>query len=171
MSAWTEAAVRELEVELNRLDLDTEAKRAGLERAQAEYDAAIAEQATVRGMPDWARRKQARQAAEEPAVAASMHQFSTVLATESTPLAQTELCMRVLTQFGRDTQTVEVRKSLNQAGYDFTQAQVRAALKYLARKKNPPIKSVRPGVWRLTGAPFPAGSAAVPAANGAGGSP
>jgi len=156
---------------LNRLDLDTEAKRAGLERAQAEYDAVLAEQATVRGMLDWARRKQAQRVTEEPAVAASMHQLGVVLAAEPVPPSQTELCVRVLTQFGRDTETVEVRKSLNQAGYDFTQAQVRAALKYLARKKNAPVKSVRPGVWRLTGAPFPAGPAGVPAANGAGGSP
>jgi hypothetical protein len=193
MDTWAEQAVRELEVDLRRLDLDAEAKRVALERAQADYDAVIAEQATVRGMLDWARKRRSQQAAEPaPAILdsamAAADAGSTAVpllgvisagapvagqAVEAEPPAQTELCVNVLTQLGRPADTAEVRRSLEQAGYPFSQTQVRSALKYLAGKKKPPVESVRPGVWQLTGAGafVPAGSESVLAMNGTGGSP
>ncbi len=57
MDSWAEEAVRELEVDLKRLELDGEAKRTALERAQSDYEAVMAEQTTVRRMLEWAAKK------------------------------------------------------------------------------------------------------------------
>jgi multidrug resistance efflux pump len=182
MDTWADVAVRELEVELKRLDLDADAKRAGLERLQADYDAVIAEQATVRGMLDWTRKKQAAESASaesaESTVTADLNGHGTLAAVapaavqpeEAEPEAQTELCIKVLTQLGRPAETAEIRRHLEQAGYTLNQTQVRSALKYMAAKKNPRVQSIRPGLWVLTGASFPAVPALIPAMDGAGGS-
>jgi len=193
MEAWPEEAARELEAELKRLDLDGETKRVQLERAQAEYNAVTAEQATMRGLLDWIRKRHPQQAAEPISDADSMaedsrdigsivrHAADTVTEVVPAPVqpaeaespTQADLCKRELRQLGHDAETAEIRRRLEQAGYKFSQSQVRSSLKYLARKKNPEVESVRPGVWRLLSAPeyVPLESANVPAMNGAGGSP
>jgi hypothetical protein len=166
MDTWTESAMRELEVELKRLELDVEAKRVAAEQAQAAYEAVLAEQAMVRRMFEWTRGRQVR-GAEEPAPA-SMPIVVSPQAELAHPIIS-ELCIQVLTQLGGPVATTEVRQRLEQAGYEFRQDQVRSALKYLAsKKKNPPVEGVRPGVYRLRGRTgyVPPESASVPAMNG-----
>jgi hypothetical protein len=187
MDTWAEQAVRELEVDLKRLDLDAEAKRTALEHAQAAYEAVVAERATVRGMLDWAIKKLPVQAdaaevvLEPAAVSVQAHAFRQPGTTEQP--TQTDLAVHALRQLGGRANTAQVRERLEQAGYQYDQTQIRSALKYLAKKKNPQVEGLGPGEWRLLGeveyvpdeptaVPDMNGTkGVVPAMNGQGGSP
>ena len=139
LDTWTGTAVRELEVELRRLDLDAETKRTDAERAQAEYDAVLTQQVTVRRMLEWARKKQAQQV-EEP----TLPEDSPVLEAELVSPPQTDLCIRALMQIGRPATTAEIRERLQRAGYQYDQTQLRSAMKYLSRKKIPQSRQSDP---------------------------
>lgn len=182
MSTWANEAVRELETELNRLGLEAEAKRVEVERAQAAYDAVLAEQATVSQMLEWARLRAIQRSAESPAGAATADGASQPSAESPAPVAlpvselpaQTDLVVRALRQLGGEAESVAIRERLEQAGYAYDQTQVRSALKYLSRKKDSPVESLRPGLWRLRSMTVPYGpleSAQGTLPNGNGGSP
>jgi hypothetical protein len=178
MNAWAELAVRELKVELKRLDLDAEAKRTTLDRAQAEYEAVMAERATVRGMLDWAVKKVPVQELELPEPLLEMRRVN-VSAPVSPPPgaierpAQTDLAIHALRQLGGRASTAQVRELLEGAGYQYDQTQVRSALKYLANKKNPQVEAAGVSMWRLRDEAEEVAyeSESVPAVNGTRGSP
>jgi len=173
MDTWAEEAVRELQVELKRLDLDAETKRAALERAQADYDTVMAEQATVREMLTWASKRLPVQDVVEVTPTLRVQAYASRQLSVAGPPAQTDLAIQALRQLGGSATTVQVREQLEQAGYQYNQTQIRSALKYLARKNNPEVEATGPGAWRLRSGTedVPLTSAHTPAMYGIGGSP
>jgi multidrug resistance efflux pump len=149
MDTWAAEAVRELEVELKRLDLAMEAKRTALERAQADYDSVLAELATVRRMLDWATKKLPVPATEDMPTTSAGIQPSTSPTDSPDRPAQTDLAIHALRQLGGQSSTVQIREVLEEAGYKYDQTQIRSALKYLAKKRNPPVEATGGGTWRL----------------------
>ncbi len=153
MDSWAEEAVRELEVELKRLELDGEAKRTALERAQSDYEAVMAEQMTVRRMLDWATKKLPVQAVIGEAKLAPVAMTIRAHTIRSHGIAeqptQTDLAIQVLKQLNGRANTAQIRERLEEAGYQYNQTQVRSALKYLAKKKNSPVEATGAGEWRL----------------------
>ena len=153
VDSWAEEAVRELEVDLKRLELDGEAKRTALERAQSDYEAVMAEQTTVRRMLEWAAKKLPVQDVSVEA------KLAPVRLTVRTPThwqhaaaeqpTQTDLAVQALKQLNGRANTAEIRERLEEAGYQYNQTQVRSALKYLAKKKNSPVEATGAGEWRL----------------------
>lgn len=85
--------------------------------------------------------------------------------SETGELSQSDLSFAVVTAVGRPVETTEVRNLLNDAGWTFTQEQVRSALTYLFRSER--IIRVAQGTWAL---PKPAAGSGAPALNGTGGS-
>ena len=87
-------------------------------------------------------------------------------------LAQTDLCLRALENLGGTATNKQIRDRLVRDGHDVDLDKVRSTLKYLSRKKPPPVQTdVGSGLWRLRHANMPAPF--VPAGtlpmNGAGG--
>lgn len=84
-------------------------------------------------------------------------------------VALTERCFRALESFGRQASTTQIRDRLAAEGHEFTQIQVRGAMKYLAAKKPPMVETSKgTGVWRLSKAVKSATTNFTPAASAAG---
>jgi hypothetical protein len=74
-------------------------------------------------------------------------------------VTQTDLCLYALERLDRPVTTKEIREFLQKEDHQFSQAQVRSTLKYLANRRKPSlVESTQPGVWRLrrvdTAVPF-----------------
>jgi len=178
---WTQV-LEKAEADLRAADADVEVTQADMERAVAANAMAVERQAHLRATREWVR-QQARAPSGEPASPYTRPTQPTAppgLADPAKPrklfgkdmpaTPLTQLSMETLEKMGRSASTKQVRESLARDGHEYSQSQVRAALKYLAGKKNPPIESTKPGVWRLrtSDAPVPFEPAGVTGMNGAG---
>jgi hypothetical protein len=159
VNQWWEDMLAKAEADLRAADADVEITQAELEKATAANAAAIERQANMRATREWVR--QLRPSGEPVAPGAP----ATRPAPARTPAAAgttrklfgkdmpvtplTQLSMETLEKLNRSASTKQVRESLARDGHEYSQSQVRGALKYLAGKKNPPIESTKPGVWRL----------------------
>lgn len=169
MLARAEADLREAEA----------ASDAAQARAQAAIeDAAAAAQRTqeMRAVLDWLH----AQSAERQAPAGQAPQVQSAMRF-GRPVPEnpvTELSVQALEGIGRQASTKQIRERLARDGHEFTQTQVRNALRYLSKKPNPPVETNSgTGLWRLRPGRQPAPFrpephvAGLSVANGTGGRP
>jgi hypothetical protein len=149
-------------------------------RAQAAHaDAAEAAQQAkeMRAVLDWlrARTTEPRAPAERAGQAQKQQQMRFGRPVPENPL--TEQSLGALENLGRSASTKQIRERLAREGHEFSQGQVRAAMRYLSKKADPPVTTTPgSGLWRLVSprqaAPSQSATVAgLPAANGAGGRP
>lgn len=181
---WAQV-LEKVEADLRAADADVEVTQADMERAVAAHAVAVEQQAHMRATHEWVR-QQARDPSGVPALShtppaqpilppglAAPVKPRKLFGKDMPATPLTQLSMETLEKMGRSASTKQVRESLARDGHEYSQSQVRAALKYLAGKKNPPIESTKAGVWRLrtNDAPVPFKSAGVTVMNGAGRTP
>jgi hypothetical protein len=164
----TETMIHQAEADLRQAEAQDEQAEAELRRAEAARAVTQAEVARMSGVLDWLRQQQHSRPQEHPPASPA--------ATTSRPVPtmnQSELCLWMLGKLGRSASTTEIRENLEREGYPYNQTQVRAAIKYLARKGKVQGSA---SAWSVTGtdaaAPFPpAAMTAALALNGAGREP
>lgn len=155
MLARAEADLREAEAASAAADA-----RAAAAQAEATDKAQRAQE--MRAVLDWLRARTA-----EPAAPARREGHDGELRfgrpVPENPI--TQLSLDALEAMGGSGSNKQVRERLARDGHDFSQGQVRAALRYLSKKSDPPVTTQQgTGMWRLTRPRPPA----IPAANGVG---
>jgi hypothetical protein len=156
------------------------ASAAADERAQAaQADAAAAAQRAneMRAVLDWLRTRTAESQAPAERAGQLRNQSEMRFGRPVPENPITEQSLGALENLGRSASTKQIRERLARDGHEFSQGQVRAAMRYLSKKANPPVTTTPgSGVWRLVSprqaTPFQSATVAgLPAVNGAGGRP
>jgi hypothetical protein len=135
VNAVTETMMLQAHSDLDQAKANAERMDAEAERVLAARASAHAEVARMEGVLDWLQRHSQPEAAVT--LAGSQPQAVPVTPRFGNPVpgtTQADLCFGALEQFGRPVRTTEVRQRLESQGHNFTQMQVRSAIKYLARK-------------------------------------
>jgi hypothetical protein len=123
--------------------------------AQADEEAEMANLTKMKAVWDWVQGQDQPEKSSPPATAQTTRQdladTPTRFGRPIPEVSTTELCFRALESFGRAVSAKQIRERLAADGHEFTQTQVRGALKYLSTKKPPLVEtSIGSGVWRLT---------------------
>jgi hypothetical protein len=150
----------EAEADLRQAQADYEEAHSRLAAAQANDDAALERLKEMQTVRDWLeQRDQARRGVqtrmdlaktENRAIFEKPGEIVTRFGKPIPEVANTDLCLKVLESFGKPATTKQIRDRLARDGHELSQAQVRGSLKYLSRKKPPPVTTTSgSGLWKL----------------------
>lgn len=165
--------------DLKEAEAASTAANARAEAAQADAAAKKEHLKEMRAVVEWVRARSEAQPPAEPA-ASPQDATATRFGRPIPEISNTDLSLQGLEKLGRTASTREISDQVKRDGHDLSPAQVRGALKYLAKKPNSPVETTPgSGLWRLRGDPgqvapfqpravtmFPAGNGAVREAMG-----
>ena len=159
------------EADLRAAEVRYEAAHSRAVAAQADEAAELENLNRMRAATDWVRGLDQPTVPPSPAAQAERPetQPQTRFGKPVPEVALTELCVRALESFGRQASTTQLRERLSVEGHEFTQTQVRGAMKYLSLKKPPIVETSKgTGVWRLSRQAKTSATGFTPAARAAG---
>ena len=135
--------IRRAQTDLRRAEADDQAAEAAQRKAEAARAETLAELARMRTVLEWLQSRDGAGASPQgprPAPA--------LTAPRPAPTANnSEVCEWGFEQLGGSGRNPDLRAFLNREGYPFTPAQMRNAIKYLAKTKK--IVNEGGGLWRL----------------------